>query len=81
MRTAADRLLEDVGLSRFDYRLEVTPPDLDPDRLERGQELCVTLSIPYGELSLTGLARPAPSLLPAPATLVATARGVKHGAP
>jgi len=79
VRTAADRLLEDAGLSGTDYRLDLTPADVAPGRLEQGQELCVTLSIPYGELSLTGLARPAPSLLPAPSHLVVTARGVKHG--
>lgn len=79
VRTAADRLLENVGLAETGYRLEVVPENLSPTTLAQGEEISITLSIPYEGLSVTGLARPAPALLPAPAHLVATATGVKRG--
>jgi hypothetical protein len=81
VRTSARRLLESQGLGDLDYRLQFEPAGFVPEGLQPGIEFRVTLSIPYEQLTFTGLARPAPALMPAPTHLVASASRVKQGAP
>ena len=81
LRTTAQRVLEAEGLAQVDYRLELEPADVAPEDLAPGSELRVTLVIPYEQVSFTGLARPAPALMPAPTHLIASASRAKHGAP
>jgi hypothetical protein len=81
VRTSVRRLLESQGLAGLDYRLELEPEGFAAESLEPGTEFQVTLVIPYGQVSFTGLTRPAPALMPAPTHLVASASRVKQGAP
>ena len=81
VRTAAHHLLQAHGLADFAYSLELEPSDLAPESLDPGEEFRVTLVIPYEQVSFTGLARPAPALMPAPTHLVESASRAKHAAP
>jgi uncharacterized membrane protein len=81
VRTTAESVLRSRGLADLDYRLELEPAGPALESLDPGDELCVTLVIPYGQVSFTGLARPAPALMPAPTHLVESARRARHAAP
>lgn len=78
-REAGERLLAGLGMDGLDWRLELTPAGLDPSTTRPGDEVGVVLSVPYQPLSLTGLARPAPALLPAPERLTVSATGARRG--
>ena len=77
---SARRLLAAGGFGELECTLVLTPEGLGAGSLGHGDEFEVELSVAYAPLSLTGLARPAPALLPAPGRLLARASAAKHGA-
>lgn len=81
VRTTAESLLRAEGLADLDYRLELEPAGPALESLDPGDEFRVTLMIPYGQVSFTGLARPAPALMPAPTHLIESATRAKRAAP
>jgi uncharacterized membrane protein len=81
VRTAAEMVLRSQGLADLDYSLDLEPAGPALESLDPGDELRVTLVIPYEQVSFTGLARPAPALLPAPTHLIESASRSKHAAP